>query len=189
MLVTFSELVSQIADSGWGKECENKDDAEKALIKDKQSLNAFALLELIKRLNAIGKAAGKADTKNDREITIGKDAKKFPHKEVGDRLFHGDLEDGIAEYVIIAKDSEHHCMIVMINNFHLHYPPAAGIACGYHKESIVDAVKEAATSDLMYHGGRSANAKAALDAATKGEDVSAFIDGYEEPEGDETESA
>ena len=186
MHVTFSEIVSQIADSGWGRECENKEDAAKKLIEDKQALNAFAILELIKRFNAIGKAAGKDDTKNDHKITIGKDAKKFPHKAVGDRLFYGDLDDGIGEYVIIAKDSEHHCMIVMLNNFGLDYPPAPKIACDYHKESIIDAVKEAAQADAKYHGGRAANARAALEAATKGEDVDAFIYGYEEPEVDDT---
>ena len=189
MHVTFSEIVSQIADSGWGWEYENKEDAAKKLLEDKQALNAFAILELIKRFNAIGRAAGSDDERNDRKITIRKNAKQFPHKAVGDRLFCGDLDDGICEYVIIAKDSEHHCMVVMLNDFSLNYPPAPQIACDYHKESIIDAVKEAATADVKYHGGKAANARAALEAATKGEDVSAFIDGYEEPEDDDTESA
>lgn len=189
MHITFSEIVNQMADSDWGRECENKKDAAKKLIEDKQSLNAFALLELIKRLNAIGRAAGQGERRKDPKITIGKDAKKFPHKAVGDRLFYGDLDCGIEEYVIIAKDSEHYCMIVMLNEFDLNYPPFPTIACNEHKESIVDAVRDAATGDVEYYGGKAAYAKAALEAATKGEDVSAFIGGYEGPQDGGTEYA
>jgi len=180
MYVSFSEIISQIADEGWGRKYESKEEAKKSLVANEQSLTAFATLELIKRLNAIGRAAGNdTDRSRNRELKIPKNAKRFPNKSIGERLFCGNLIEGFAEFVIIAKDSEHHCMVVLLNNFDLQWPPAAAIAQEDFFDSMIDAVKNAAEEDVDYYGKRAEFSKKALDAAIKGEDVSEFIGGYD----------
>ena len=190
MHVSYSDIVTAIADEGWGREFESKEVAVKEIIQDKQMLNAFAMLELVKRFNAIGQACGsKKVVTHDRAIRPDGSEPTFPSKEVGDRFYSGDLDDGFREFIVIAKDDEHHCMVVPLNEFDLDYPPQARIASDWHQETKADAVRKAAECDVRYHGGRSENAKAALAAAISGEDVSQFMDGYKEPEEDETTSA
>jgi hypothetical protein len=183
MHVTFSDIVNEVLKGDWGRDYANKADAARNILdNDKQTLAAIATLELLRRFDAIGRAAGQRQEEHNYAITMPKDAKAFPHKSVGDMLYEGDLEDSVREYVIIAKDSEHHCMIVQMNNFCLRFPPSVSIATDYYSDSIADAVKREAARSLAYHHGRAVNAQAALDAATKGEDLSAFIDGYSEAE-------
>lgn len=189
MHVTYSDIVSEIADGGWGSEFESTSDAAKEIIKNKQTLNAFAMIELIKRFNAIGQACGRQDVAHtDKTIRSNGNEKPFPSKHIGDRLYAGDLDDGFTEYVVIAKDENHRCMVVPLNDFDLKYPPQIRIANDWYQETMADAVRQAAEHDVRYHGGRSENAKAALAAASSGEDVSRFVDGYEDPEETETTS-
>lgn len=183
MHVTYSDIVTAIADGEWGREFDSKSDAEKEIIGDKQALNAFAMIELIRRFNAIGRACGsQSDGCENRSIQLHGREQAFPNKKVGDRLYSGDLEVGITEYVIIAKDENHRCMVVRLNDFNLKWPPVSFLAHEDHKETLADAVRCAAESDVSYHVWRSEHAKAALEAASSGGDVSRFVGGYKDPE-------
>jgi hypothetical protein len=193
MHVSFSEIVNKVADDEWGRDFETTEDAAKAIVGDKQLLNAWAVIELIKRFNAIGRAAGNGHDGllRSRKITLDGDEKKFPNKSVGDRLYGGDLLDGIQEFVIIAKDSQDHCMIVLMNDFDLDWPPKVCIADECHKETLLDAVKQSLEENWPYYADRAAYTKEALEAVAKGEDLTRFLAGFEDEDdeaGEELES-
>lgn len=174
--VNYSDIVTAIADGSWGQDYESQREAEKEMLGDKQMLTAIAAIELIKRLNAIGKACG-SQRVNHKEWSIEPfgDEPSFPTKEVGDRLYSGDLEDGISEYIIIAKDENHRCMVVGLHDFDLKWPPEIHLATKCHKETMTDAVKHAAKIDIEYHGEKFELAKGALQAASNGQDLSRFL--------------
>lgn len=170
----YTDIAAEISKSSWGAEFSSREEAARAMIKDPAKLSAFAALELLKRLG------GGERVERDRTLTKPSNAKAFPNKLVGDKLYHGDLEEGISESVIVAKDDEGYCLICdsYINEM---YPPACHYACDFHSETLRDEIQRIAKNDVDYHEPRLAFAKAALLALDAGEDVSRFAEGFVEP--------
>ena len=175
--IDFTETVNSIAKAHWGRDFTGIEEASKGLLEDNSKLTAFALVELLRRLNAVARAIGESSSSVKEEIAIPSNAVPFPDKRVGDKLFHGDLEDGFTEYVIVSKNDNGICMIVSLDHFDLHHPSCAMIACNYHYQTIEDAIEEIAIIDQEYHGARLKRAEEALAAVKKKEDLSRFVDG------------
>ena len=179
MHVPYSDVINKIADGRMGREFDSMSDAVRAVSNDETMLSSFAIVELIKRLDAIGKACGGHKTYyQDRSIRITGREKPFPSKNIGDRLYIGDFDEGFCECIVIAKNEKHHCMVVLASGFDLEYPPQVVLADENYRVTMADAVHFAAEKDTRYHGSRHEIAKAALAAAIDGEDLSPFVKGY-----------
>ena len=171
----YTELVNKIADAEWGRAFETPEDAEKNVVEDLPRLTAYALVELLKRLNAVAKAVGPSPRKVTPGLTIPKDVKRYPEKQVGDRVFYGDLADGISACIIVAKDKDGVCLVAT-NNFNLDHPPTIRVADEDTFATLEEAVQDAAESDVAYYGRRRTYAEAALNAVKQGKDLAQFLD-------------
>ena len=181
--VAFIDAVNHIAKGAWGREFDSMEDAEQKLSSDSPRLAAYALVELLNRLNAVARAVGGKDKTNRRALVIPENAKQFPNKAVGDRLYRGDFEDGICEYIIVAKNSDGICLVVLANDFDLDYPPRVDVSCSWMHETLKEAVEDTAESDTQYHRPRLEFAEAAAKAAEEGGDLTAFANGFDDWEG------
>lgn len=183
--VSFTDIVNRIAESAWGRDFKSSDDPSKELCNDLPRLTAFALVELLKRLNAIAAAAGESSNRRRENPPekVPDYAKAFPDKEVGDSLFSGDLDDGFAEYLIVAKDESHLCLIVLCgNDVRMKYPPPVHFACNWHYTTLKEAMIECARSDLSYHQKKVDFAKNVLHAIETDGDLRQFWNGWSEEE-------
>ena len=110
MHVKYSEIISNIATSSWGSDFSTKEQAEKELLNDKQALGAFAAVELLRRLECLASSLrGKKAERNDPRVYTPDETAVFPDVKVGDRLFEYSLDEGISEFVVVAKNDENHC--------------------------------------------------------------------------------
>ena len=175
--MSFTDVVNSIANSTWGREFETPDDAAKEMVGDLPRLTAYALVELLKRLNAVASAVGREPTQEDRALRIPVNAKRFPHKNVGDRVFAGDLIDGFWECIVVAKNDEGVCLIVRADDFDLQNPPRVFVACDWMWSTMEEALQNAAEEDREYHEPRLKYAKAALVAVKNGVDLTSYRDG------------
>ena len=181
MHIPFSKIINELAGSGWGREFTDMDHGLTELTRDKAELNAYATVELIRRLNAIGDAVGEPRVHEyyNRSLEVSKSAPTFPEVAVGDFLYGGDLESGIDRYLIVAKDDQGHCMVVRADDFDLDRVPFLYIANSDHKTTVAEVIKETSEYDIAYCRKRLENAKAAIEAANNGDDLEDFMVGME----------
>ncbi len=174
---SFTDVVNGITESGWGNKQETPDDAAKVMMDDIPKLSAYALVEILKRMNAIAAAAGATGrSKLERKLEITDESKPFPDKQIGDKVYRCDLDEGAWELVIVGKNKDGMC-IVMHTDFDLDYPPNARIASKNMFASSEEAISDAAKRDLAWHEPKLQFAKDALAAIEAGDDLSRFVDG------------
>jgi hypothetical protein len=106
---------------------------------------------------------------------------RFPDKSTGDRLFSGDLDAGFEEYIIVAKDDNHQCLVVR-SYFDTTHPPQCFIAMDYFFKTMAEAIAAVARADLDFYTRGQQFSQAALDAVEAGADLSRFIAGRNEVE-------
>lgn len=178
-----TDVVNAISDGDWGFDFQDKESAAKKMMGDDKKLTAFALVELLKRLNAIGQACGKESVPHRRKVYVPEEPAVFPDKNVGDFLYGGDFECGLTRYVIIAKNQNHHCMMIRTDDYDIANPSGPQIA-DKHDEFATkeEALAKFARTDLEYHGKRATLAQQALDAIASGKPIDDFVVGIGEEE-------
>jgi hypothetical protein len=177
--VPFTKVISEISKGKWGNEHASLDDAKKDMIGRPEKMTAYALVELLKRLDAICNSVGSPDTDtNDQELSIPDNAKKFPDKQSGDLLFSGDCDDGFCVSIIVAKDENDICMIVSKDEFNLKYPPPTRIACEWMFSTLEDAAKSAVESNIQYYEPRLKFTRKVEKALADGDDLGQLKNGY-----------
>lgn len=183
--ISYADVVSHIAASEWGQQYKNVEHAAKELVGDKEALGAFAIVELLRRLDCLASslAGNKPEKKPDR-IYIPDDANKFPTVNVGDRLYSYDMEEGLTEYLVVAKDDLHHCMIVLVGDFDLKYGPLTSIADSCF-ETPEEAMLEEAKRFVKYWAGDVENAQKLLHAIETKQPLSEFMQGANGDKSDE----
>ena len=181
MHIPFADIINKLTTSTWGREFKDMDHGLNEFTRDKTELNAYATIELLHRLNAIGNAVGgpKVDNYYNRSLEVAKSAPTFPDVAVDDFLYEGDLESGIDRYLIVAKDDQGHCMVVRADDFDLDRVPFLYIANSDHKTTVAEVIKETSEYDIAYCRKRLENAKAAIEAANNGDDLEDFMVGME----------
>lgn len=120
--VKFLDIVNKIAESSWGSSAD-PDKVEKDLVDNPVKLQAFASLELLKRLNAIARYAGADEEDPEPQVWEPRNPKAFPDLSIGARLYEFcsyDME--LRECVIIARDDGGRCLCATLNDFDLKYP-------------------------------------------------------------------
>lgn len=182
--VDFTDIVNNIAGSNWGKKFDSPDAAAKEMIGDIPRLTAFAMIELLKRFNAVANAVGKSDCSHRRKLQIPGNVKRYPDKSVGDRLFRGDIMDGISEYIIVAKGPDGVCLVIAMNDFDLEYPTEVFVACDDTHGTLEGALRSdiGDVYGMSYYTRIADYYKTALDAVDSGEDLSRFTDAMPEDE-------
>lgn len=182
MHINFTDIVNSIVENGWGEDFSHIDEAAINLMEDNSKLTAYALIELLNRLNSIAKAAGaNTDTSTFHGMTISEDHGRYPNKSVGDSLYVGNLEYGIKRLLIVAKDEHHHCIVVRCGDFDLEdsQPYFARRGC---YESLDEAVIHEATNGRRQHTALASYMEAALVAVGNGGDLSAYFSEFVDPD-------
>ncbi len=177
MHVDYLELVNRIVENTWGREG-NEEQLEKDLVSDMPRLTAFGIVELLKRMNAIAKAAG-AGEDHENKTAISKYARdkaiSLPDVKIGDVMYSGDIGDGVIRCVIISKCEDHRAMAVHLDDFDLENPPRAFLVDNHWHRTLSDAVLESANEDIEYHSSRLDAAKSARDKVNNGESLDEFL--------------
>jgi len=184
MQISFGDILSQIADSGWGKDFKNSDEAQRQIIADKPSLTAFAGVELLRRLNAIARAAGPSEGSPFRNrIDDDGEAVSLPDVSIGDRLYeYAPSSEGLYEFIVVAKDEQHRCIIVRTGDFDLKYGPTIRLADKDARTTKKEAIKDGMQQYLKWYEKEVEFCKQALKAADENADMSEFESGF--PEGE-----
>lgn len=183
--ISYADVVSHIAASEWGQQYKNVDHAAKELIGDKEALGAFAIVELLRRLDCLASSlAGNKPQKKPDRIYMPDGADKLPNVNVGDRLYSYDLDDGLAEYLVVAKDDLHRCMIVLVGDFDLEYGPSTNIAASCF-ETPEEAMRAEAKRFVNDWAGDVENAQKLLHAIETKQPLSEFMQGANGDKSDE----
>ena len=182
MHVEFTDAVNGIVRGHWGQGFDTEEDARKALIDKPEELAAYALIELLNRLNAVAKAVGGEIQVNRTELSIPNGARQFPDKEVGDFLYSGSLDEDVCEYIVVARNDDGVCLVILADDFDLNHPQKVCIAYDWLYTTIEELLQSEAESDIVYHGARLEYAKAALAAVKNGEDLTPFLGGFVDSE-------
>ena len=180
MHISFSDILSQIADGGWGRDFKDSDEAAKNIMNDRQTLTAFAGVELLRRMNAIARAAGPSESKSHRPKISESDAVCLPDVSVGDHLYEYDEDSGILEFIVIAKDEKNRCMIVRMNDFDLQYGPTLRLADSDARKTKKEAIEDGARRFLKWNEKGVEFFRKALTVANDGGDMSEFENGQPE---------
>lgn len=181
MHVNYTDIISKIATSSWGKDFSSKEQAEKELLADKQALGAFAAVELLRRLECLASSLGGRETERDNpRVYMPDEAAVFPDVKVGDRLFEYSVDEGMAEFIVVAKDDENHCMMVAVDDFDLKYGPATRVADEDTKTTPQEAMLSGAERQLGYWAGEVDFARKLIEAAKKKQPLDSFRDGLKD---------
>ena len=180
MHVKYSEIISNIATSSWGSDFSTKEQAEKELLNDKQALGAFAAVELLRRLECLASSlGGKKAERDDPRVYTPDETAVFPDVKVGDRLFEYSLEEGISEFVVVAKNDENHCMMVAVDDFDLKFGPQTRLADEDTRTTPDEAMVFGAEKVIAYWGGEVDFARKLIDTAKKKQPLESFRDGFD----------
>jgi len=176
----FTDIVSGIASKNWGRDFATSDEAEKALVGDKAALTAFASVELLRRLDVIASALGRKQRNNDSpRIYTPQDAVKLEGVSVGDRLYEYSTEEGLAEFIVVAKSPEELCLMVRADDFDLKYGPTTRLADKDTKRTAIEAMRHGALAHLDAYEQEVEFAKRLRDAIDGGLPLQEFESGFD----------
>lgn len=148
---SYTKIVSRIAESTWGQDFKDKESAEKALLNDSQKLSAYASIELLRRLQAVCRAVGKEDNySNSNRVHIDDSAARLPDVSIGQHLFEFSIDEGMTEFVVVAKGEDDTCLMVMLGDYDLEYGPSVRLADSDTKTSKKDAMLHGAMQKLRW---------------------------------------
>ena len=173
----FMDIVNSVASENWGSDLGTIEEASKRLIDQPETLGAFASIELLKRLNAVSKAVGRYEPPRDRSIKIRSDHQTWPTKVVGDKLYsYSADEEGLVEYIIIAKDARGYCLVVALGDFDLEYPPVVCLSSDLFA-TIEEAMLNDADYDIKHYTPRAEYAAKLRAAVEGGKPLDEFMNG------------
>jgi hypothetical protein len=181
MHVNYTDIISEMANDGWGQENGDKKKIKQEIITDPHKLTAYTSLEILRRLNMLGQAfqspAKSSVPSNDRVTKPHELAAIWPEAKIGDYVYGGELVDGIDKSIIVKKDEKGHCLTISTGEFEegdwLHCPSYAHTD---EYRTLAEAIKEAALSDIKYHGKRLAYAQQALADVESGADLTKYME-------------
>jgi hypothetical protein len=176
--VSFTKVVSEIAEGGWGQKFESMEDAEKYLIEKPAELAAYASAELLRRLSAF---AGQQDSEEQgRPVERPDNVKLFPGKSIGDFLYSFDIDSGISRCLIVGKDRDDAAIVIST-------PVASGdcpwlfyAAGDYLFSTEAEAMAGDCKSNLSYYESRFHFLRQIQTALASGGDLSEFAKGLQE---------
>lgn len=162
----FADIIETL--EGFGRKFESLKDAQDSLAADKDSMAAYALVELLRRLGAVGRALRGRSLPDVLDYALHfENAKAFPEKQVGDRLFVCDFEDErVDQWVIVGKGEHDECEVVPLSDTTVvdgERFSVSRIASSDFYGTIAEAVKAAAEADMQYHGPYYARAQKAME--------------------------
>lgn len=174
------DVASLLAKNGRGHAFKTQDEAELALAGDTSKLAAWGIIELLRRLNALGDS-GKCDAEIEK-IEKPENAKAFPEKKPGDFVYSGDLEDGISRYIVVSCDKSGFVLVVSCDAAigDAAWAGQARVACDWHYSSERELVLESAASDIEFCTPRLERARKAIAACESGGDLMEFVSPSEE---------
>ena len=170
----FKDTVSEIARGSWGREHSDAREAERELLDDVPRLTAFAILELLRRLEGF---SGKHRPDPREKIGGVESALKFPDVKIGDFLYGGDLIDGVVRYIVISKDDDY-CVITP-TYWEIGDRPYFMLAGREHKRTPKEALIEGLKEDDGYYTRRSEYLLAIKRSVEADEPLDKYLSGYE----------
>lgn len=177
--VSYKDAVNKIVDSNWGEQYESIKEASRGLIESPDRLTAYALVELLNRLNSICEAIGGGEKYppqiNDRNSQyIDDDSKKFPGKKVGEFVY-GMGDELPSRYLITAKDEQDYCMVILANDFNLKWPSQISIAGKLLFDTPEESLQYHIDDELKYHLPKIKRVREIETALKEHKDISEFI--------------
>lgn len=171
-----ADVAAMLAKSGWGKQFETQEDAQQAMMKNPGEVAAWGIIELLRRLNALGDTGR---TKQSQATVIAKpgNAKAFPEKKPGDFLYSGDLDDGFHRWIVVSADSDGFVVVTECDQTIGSDVWGCGLTVGvdWHFASEREVVMDSAKTNIEYHAPKLRLAEKALAACESGGDLSEFM--------------
>ncbi len=174
--IPYTRVVENLARRGWGQQFKSLDEAQKKLLSKPEELAGYAMLELLRRLDALSDSSGRNEA-NSRLVRPS-NAVPFPHLSVGDWLYSGDMECGICRHLIVGKDDDGYVVTVFADWI----PESDSVHVSYATESYFDskdkAILASAKLEVEYSSPRVAFSKRAIAAVNDGKPLDEFEAGY-----------
>lgn len=179
--INYLDVVNQMAAADWGMNSESEL-MQKDLIKNPGLLQAFASLELLKRLKAIAAAAGPVFQKKAESTVLSFGTPKlFPQISVGARLYEFSAFDmSLQEFLVVSRAEDGKCICAPCYDFDLTQNPKFRLADDDFYETTQEAVSTQIDAALEDNRETSAKWELARKAAEAGvEALSEFLDSLE----------
>ena len=176
----FLDVVNSMANPGWGKDFGSTEEAQRHLLESPEKLTAFALVELLSRLEALGRSTG--PPKEDRVAKIDEDTGRFPDVQVGAMLYRFWADEGLDAYVVVRKGPLGECFVVEVTETDL--PPTHRVMGWWMSDTGSTTPEEAMRSEFEQEletcSQRVEFFRRALAAISDGDDLTPYLVGCDE---------
>lgn len=180
MRLNWLDAIEEIAAEQWGREVadhEERDKLKAEFVNTPEKLAAYGIIALLRRITR-PKFSNSYRDRDDEKVNPDYHV-KLPDVNIGDQLWHADVEDSAYWSVtVIGKTEEGYCRVI-------EQPPKAdgtyhdapvGWAGPRDYPTLLDAVIASANREKRYCTRMLEKAEAALNAMENGEDPASYLD-------------
>jgi hypothetical protein len=135
-------------------------------------------------LNAVMRE--RVNERDEQRDKTPSNAKPFPEKKVGDFVYFGTVDEGVAECIIIAKDAEHRCLTIPVRNDLVDFSApytidrCPTVACDHCFATPQEVLLASVANDIDYHGRHLDHSNKVRQAMENNEDWRQFQEGLDD---------